>query len=237
MLKRTVLLTVIGLLAACPSALAASIALEFTGLTSQIPSYSELSSTRGWEFSTSAAINVTALGGAFDSLSTKELYPNDPFPPFMPYHIADSLPVGIWNSSGTLLVSGTVLRTDPRTGHFSYHSISPILLPVGDYTIGAYLPPGVGYASRVSGLVTDPLIMYKGPRVINSPALSYPTIPEGGNLNGNFGPTFQFTASIPEPATWSLVLLSVAACCIFRRLRSKLASSLATEHAPRVAPR
>jgi hypothetical protein len=46
--------------------------------------------------------------------------------------------VGIYNSSGTLLVSGTVTPESPLTSYFLYVSVAPIVLPVGNgYVIAA----------------------------------------------------------------------------------------------------
>jgi hypothetical protein len=67
--------------------------------------------------------------------------------------------VGLWNSGGTLLASGTVLFNSPLTGNWRYLAITPVTLTAGQsYVVGSAIQsPFTDTFSRVdlpAGTVT-----------------------------------------------------------------------------------
>jgi hypothetical protein len=71
----------------------------------------------GYAFVTNAPITFTQLGAVLKA-----------------QHIdagSSSVQVGLWDSMGNLLVSTTVLDTDPKVGHFYYHPVIPTRLASG----------------------------------------------------------------------------------------------------------
>src|SRR5262249_5274974 len=104
---------------AAPGARADPIALTFTGGTT-----STSGTTRGWSFTTADSLTVTPLGW-WD-------FGND--------GLAASHQVGIWNTSGTLLMSATVASgtTDPLASGFRFDSAltGTTTLAPGTYVIG-----------------------------------------------------------------------------------------------------
>lgn len=148
------------------------------------------SSTRGFSFTTASDINITSLGW-FDNNQDG---------------LANSHQVGIFSTSGTLLVSGTVAAgvADPLTGFFRYTSVltgSP-LLTAGSYVIGGLSTAGDATIRNLnsSQISFAPGITYGQDRTITgTPAVfAFPDTTQGFNI-GYFGPNFQFdSASAPE---------------------------------------
>jgi hypothetical protein len=75
--------------------------------------------TLGYSFTTTVTFDIVALGAFYDGLG----YTHG---------------VGIWDSNGNLLVSTTVLTTDPVVQHFQYDPVTYSLAP-GTYVIGAQM--------------------------------------------------------------------------------------------------
>jgi hypothetical protein len=162
--------------------------------------------TRGWSFTLGNEINVTALGFYDNQLNG----------------LVDSHQVGIWDVSGTLLVTGTVSSgtLSPLTSQFRYTTTlsgTTDLLP-GDYRLG-----GLGTLndqSRRGVLVSDTTtasgVTYIGSLSNgNAGTFSDPTTPttDLGYDVGYFGPNFQFTpVAVPEPGP--LGILAVAGLCM-----------------------
>ncbi len=162
--------------------------------------------TRGWSFTLGNEINVTALGFYDNQLNG----------------LTDSHQVGIWDVSGTLLVSGTVSSgtISPLISQFRYTTTlsgTTDLLP-GDYRLG-----GLGTLNdlnRRGVLLSDttaaPGVTYNGSLSNgNAGTFSDPTTPttSGGYDVGYFGPNFLFTAvAVPEPGP--LGILAVAGLCM-----------------------
>lgn len=149
--------------------------------------------TMGYDFTLSTAASVSSLGvqdQGGDGLAT-------------------SHPVGIWDSTGTLVASGTVPAGTAgllKNG-FRYVSITPVTLPPGSYRAGALFYNGNGNDSflyNVSSVTPNPLITYGGTRGIqsNDQVLHYPTLTGtdiGLSGSGAFGPNF-ILAVVPNNA-------------------------------------
>lgn len=146
--------------------------------------------TYGFQFSTNAPILVTQFG-FFDEFGDG---------------LGDGAFVGLWDLSGTLLVSAVVPGgvAAPLVDQFRYTDVSPTLLEAGQtYRIGATSSDRM--IQIADGFVADPSITFEGNRVglgpFTFPVFSFPVNP------GVFGPNFQFTP-VPEPS--SVVLLGLA---------------------------
>ena len=168
-------------------------AVSFTPVTGE--SLTNGPYTLGWEFSLSSAGTVTALG-AFNSTGTG---------------LAESHDVGIWDSTGTLLVSATVAAgtVDPLIGQFRYASVSTITLGPGTYEIGALWLDGADnntFPGDVATVNTIPSLTFIQNSFVAGGTLADPTNTTGSN-DSYFGPNFLVgTRSVtPEPGT--LVLL------------------------------
>jgi hypothetical protein len=150
--------------------------------------------TLGYEFITSTNFNIDALGYWDDGLQNDH-------------------EVGIWDTSGTLLVSTTVLGTDPLTGHFRYGSIANFLLAPGTYRIGGeFLGNFNPFPSDAVGVTTTSGFTWVADYQLIGAGLNFPTntFNNYGN-NGIFAANFMVSegAAVPEPGTISLMLLSI----------------------------
>ena len=82
--------------------------------------------TMGYEFTTSVTFDINALGYWNDGLQNNHQ-------------------VGLWDTSGNLLTSTTVLGTDSATAGFFFHSLSvDYILGPGTYVIGGEFLGGLG---------------------------------------------------------------------------------------------
>jgi hypothetical protein len=172
----------------------------------------QFQSTIGDQFFTNEAITVTNLGAY--SISG----------------LAQSYPVGLWDSSGNLLASANV----PATGlpnQFIYVPVTPVFLPIGQhFAIGELVNSTATWLAR-------PLIQ-SAPQIsfvfgvydsTFSPVLTDPLAPTVG-FGGSFGPSFEFTfvppIFTPEPATgWLIGVIAPLVLILRRRIQpqSKLA--------------
>lgn len=148
--------------------------------------------TYGWAFTLSNTITVTDLG-YFD---------------FGGNGLNQSHDVGIWTSSGTLLVSATVPSGTAGTliDGFRYTLITPTILPPGDYVIGGFESGSSGDPIVVTAttITTASGITYNGSAISGATSFSFPSEP--GQGNSYFGPNFEFN-NVPEPTTVALLVL------------------------------
>ena len=152
--------------------------------------------TRGWEFSTSMPINVTALG-LWD-------FNGDGF--------ANAHQVGIWNTSSVLLTSLTLASgtSAPLIGpdSFRFEMLgTPLFLAAGTYRIGAaYIVGDADFVAFQAGPVGAQGITYIGSR-LNDGGFGDPNLPSAAT-GGAFGPNFLFTftpAPVSEPSNFLLL--------------------------------
>jgi hypothetical protein len=149
--------------------------------------------TLGWQFTVNSNINVTDLGVFDDSQNG----------------LVDSHAVGIWNSTGTLLVSTTVPSGTGATldDQFRMVGVSPTELLAGQtYTIGALFTTGddpMIFPGGATGFATASQITFNQAEFLPGSTLGDPT-DSAGTDPAYFGPNFEFTTT-PEPS--SLMLL------------------------------
>ena len=128
----------------------------------------------GWQFDVNTPITVTALG-FFDFGE----YSGEPY-----YNLIYSHDVGIYDSSGTKLVEGTVNTMDPVSNFFRYTtSITPI---------ANVLPIGTGYVIAASNPVNDPTYPDSDLYIWNPESCT-------------FGPAISFVVGMYDNSTSSLV--------------------------------
>jgi len=150
----------------------------------------------GYEFSVSNAVTVDDLGY------------------YAPYGLTETHAVGIYNTSGTLLVSTTVLTTDPATDFFAYDAINPYMLSAGTYWIMGSSGVVDDYAYTDDASITPSpgfSFVYGGYAYGNS--LAFPTVT--GTVT-NFGPNLEFTTA-PEPGTVGMLGAGLAALALLRK--------------------
>lgn len=145
---------------------------------------SQFDQTVGWAFHLSTQVTLTDLG----------VYDNghDGF--------AQAHEVGLWTISGALLASGNlpVGPSGSLLGDYRYVPVSNVVLPVGDYVVGAHWVGEFDLFEQGSTVVqTHPFITHTK-RAGAGPGFVFPTIvgaPEGNFLTSNF----QFSI-VPEPS-------------------------------------
>jgi hypothetical protein len=148
--------------------------------------------TLGWRFTTSTDIQVNDLA-FFDNGQDGLL---------------DSHQLGIWDSSGNLLVSGTVLpgTLSPLVDQWREVSVASTLLGAGDYFIGALFLTGndpVWFPGQaLSGFASGPGVTYDNGATAPGATLSDPTFVFG--LSGYFGANFVYSSPVPEPSSMVL---------------------------------
>ena len=195
----------------CPKASAAA-AIEFADAS--VVHDSQLS--LGFVFTTNQEVSVTALG-----------YYDENQDGFLTNH-----EVGIFDSNGTLLIS-TVLDAGSGTslvGHYRYKTVTPITLAANSsfVVVGTTfgLPDGWAYgsSSSITDFVVDSRIsvpsdaarfIYQDDNVLRVPTEQF------GGFTIYGGPNFLLGTSaggeVPEPATLSLTLASVAGILLMSR--------------------
>ncbi len=154
----------------------------------------------GWSFEVTAPITVLSVD-FFDD------YGNG---------LAESHDVGIWNSSQVLLVSGTVLPSDPLVGSAPWreHAVTPTELMPGIYYIAAETG-SENYTWSPVILATIPQITYLNSQFERSTTLVFP----GASSSdiGYFGPSFN--VGVPEPSTLGLFAAGLLIAGLVRRRR------------------
>jgi hypothetical protein len=165
--------------------------------------------TVGWRFSVNRPIIVTHLGFWDGDAGTGTAMIN-------------SHPVGMWDTSGTLLASNVVNPTSPFTGQFRYEPIPNLEIPAGTYNLGAFYPGtnpiSDGYRTSTTGITMSPgftmLNTLRDPDGAQT-GLVFPSVATAAG--GRFGPNILFT-EIPEP-TGAAVLAGLAGVFAARRRR------------------
>ena len=149
----------------------------------------------GYLFTANQNVSVTALG-TYD-------YNQDGF--------SQDQQVGLWTSSGVLIASTYVSNSDPLTGFWRFHNITPVNLVSGQsYVVGSQ--GGEGYTWFTNGMAVAPQITFNRDAfyyigdLSNSP-LYFPTQTDGfgqGLGGGFFGGNVMLSSATPEPGTLAL---------------------------------
>ena len=174
---------------------AQEIALDFISLGDGFD-YQQGSYSLGWRFTANRDIKVTDLG-FYDAKKDG---------------LTESHKVGIYDvATQQLLASTTVAPSDPLTGFFRYHPITPVTLRGGrDYYIVA-VTGTEQYAVGVSDLIVNPAISFGGFAVDYSTSsatdLSYPDTYQAG-YHGDFGPSFKVANANPQSAAVDMPTLT-----------------------------
>lgn len=138
--------------------------------------------TVGWEFSTTGDLSVTSLGyfdANFDGLQA-------------------SHQVGIWNSSGLLLVSATVPSGTAGTliNQFRYVAVAPIFLGAGQtFRIGGFADASANQDSlriAVGPTIVGPITLGTRAKDSSVAGFSDPVNDVLGAGPASFGPNFEF---------------------------------------------
>jgi len=163
----------------------------------------------GWAFSTSEDRVLTALG--------LWSYTNP--------GLSEDHAVGIWDGGGNLIADAVLSDTDDAfasaasDGVWRFQPVAPVRLPAGDFVIGAYFATDADHfraspsddSSDVNLVLAD-WLAFGGPRISNGADGNFfqqPTRTLETFDPSFFGPSF-LSNPVPEPATWSLVLLALA---------------------------
>ena len=167
----------------------------------------------GFEFTANSSITVTHLGFYDDGGNG----------------FAGDHEVGIWDTAGNLLASGTVVAGDTLIDSFRYTAIAPLVLSAGTNYIIAAVTGAENYYFGAP-VTTPPEVTYITDRyasdTLGSGLLDFPEDSDAltpANA-GYFGPNFQFdAAAVPEPMSMAIWGLGAVGLFGVRRLRRKKA--------------
>ena len=152
--------------------------------------------SNGYTFTLANTVSVTQLGfydSGADGLSA-------------------AIPVTIYSTAAShaVLANATVpAGTGTELNGYIYVTLAtPVTLPAGTYLIAAYSAGNTDYLLYNVTTVTGATgITYGG--AMRGAGTGYPATPVTG-VNAYFGPNFQiFSAVVPEPSTWALLIVGV----------------------------
>lgn len=165
--------------------------------------------TVGWSFTVNSPITIDGLG-VWDA-GSNGLGVN-------------SVPVGLFTSTGTLLASATItdlsnsVASASPEGSWLFEYFAPLTLQTGNYLLGSVFWDAAPLAQIGSSYTTLPEItLLGGAQGATNAGFTAPTTPFAAII---FGPTMSIQdAAIPEPATMVLMGLGLAGMAAFRRRR------------------
>ena len=204
-MKRTIFLSAIALALGAGSLSAGTIAVTVSGNSDLV---NAAQYTTGWAFTTTQTFNVVALD-YYDNAQNGLLNTHD---------------VGIYTSTGTLLVSATVPSGTVGTLSGLYRSVAipTFVLSPGSYVIGGYSNASsdpiqflATSATPISGITIGNRNDYAF-----ASGLTFPLAQAAGLQF--FNPNFEVAAAagVPEPATAGLALAAFAAFALRKRFRA-----------------
>jgi hypothetical protein len=169
---------------------------------------------------TNSAINVTALGFYDATLTGSGL---------VGLSNCDGCgEVGIYNSSGTLLVSGLVTTSGTLVGDFYYVSVPTTLLAAGQHYFVVGETGNSDYTFATTGFAVSPDITFLQDAFVFSSTLAFPTSSDGftqGDGGGFFGANFEESpASTATPEPSSILLLGSSLLMAVGAIKGKILS-------------
>ncbi len=138
--------------------------------------------------------------------------------------VTGSEEVALYDSTGDLLASTTVTLGGTLVNNYLFQSITPVTLTAGDtYTVDAFVATN-GWTFGPVGTVNG--VTFSNDSFLYSSALAFPTNTGGGGPV-YYGPNFEIVgANIPEPGSFSLLLIAAAlASFVYFRKTWRTASS------------
>jgi Domain of unknown function (DUF4082) len=188
------------------SAVNAGPIIDFTGGITALNNNNE---TYGYSFTVSGGnISVNGLG-VFSAFSSP---------------LAGSHPVGLWNSSGTLLASATVtpgstaVPSTDSLGQWLEVGIAPVVLTPGTYFAGVYYNQGTEQVLVVGTPNSIPGVTYNSAQYDFGNSLAFP---ESAFPSTLVGPAL-FSNPVPEPASVTIFGLMAAGCAFYGWRRRSL---------------
>jgi len=149
----------------------------------------------GWQFNVTSTVIVTALG-------IMDIGSNG---------LTDQHIVGLWDNGGSLLAqttitnASTVVASAYASGRWLFNDIAGQTLAPGTYVVGAFYPTTADQViGSATGFTTIPQITFAASRTSTTNSFTQPGV-YGLVEPGVFGPNFQVSAAVPEPASLSLL--------------------------------